>query len=222
MNENILKHYDDIGKVTELKKDEVSVDILVPLIRNIENKRDKIIFLIAVTTGARVSEIANLDKTDVIMNNGRFYLNLTCKGRSGKQLLSIHKGLYMLIDEYLQERKDNYPALLVGESNRSKGRLKSESISRLIKAYFRNYGLDSSRITAHSLRHTFITILMKATGENLPLTMKCARHKEPNSTILYTHIDSWHNNLTEQERLDNNTCQRLWDFLKTHIKELNK
>ena len=45
------------------------------------------------------------------------------------------------------------------------------------------------KITPHYLRHYFVTNVMNATGGNLAIAQKAARHENLNTTRRYAHID---------------------------------
>ncbi len=47
-------------------------------------------------------------------------------------------------------------------------------------------GLDSSRLSAHSLRHTAITLALKG-GATLQQAQAMARHTDPKTTLVYVH-----------------------------------
>lgn len=46
--------------------------------------------------------------------------------------------------------------------------------------------MDDSRITAHSLRHTAITLSIKG-GASLQQAQAMARHTDPKTTLVYFH-----------------------------------
>ncbi|PJF37928.1 MAG: hypothetical protein CUN55_19590, partial [Phototrophicales bacterium] len=58
------------------------------------------------------------------------------------------------------------------------------SLSRIIKNRLRAAGLNSKRITAHSLRHTFGVLAMQA-GASLYEVQLAMRHTAPTTTQLY-------------------------------------
>ena len=97
-----------------------------------------------------------------------------------------------------QMAKKNDP-LFVGTSNRAKGqRLSEPSISTIIKERFKAAGYDSDKLTAHSLRHTGVTALLRANGGNIQQAQHFARHKSMNTTLIYAHnIDFEDDNSSE-------------------------
>ena len=67
-----------------------------------------------------------------------------------------------------------------------KGRLTTRSISRIVKDNLRKAGIDSDRITAHSLRHTAVTLSLLG-GATIQEAQSMARHKNINTTLIYAH-----------------------------------
>lgn len=47
-------------------------------------------------------------------------------------------------------------------------------------------GLDSDKMTAHSLRHTAITLAIQG-GASLEQAQAMARHSDPKTTMIYYH-----------------------------------
>jgi integrase/recombinase XerC/integrase/recombinase XerD len=77
--------------------------------------------------------------------------------------------------------------LFTSISDRNQGEaLTTRSISRIVKQIFRGVGLDSRRLTAHSLRHTAITLSIKG-GASLQQAQAMARHTDPKTTMIYFH-----------------------------------
>ena len=77
--------------------------------------------------------------------------------------------------------------MFASTSNRSKGqRIAEPTFSTMIKEIFRRAGFDSNRLTAHSLRHTSVTMLLKS-GASLQEAQAHARHADPKTTTIYAH-----------------------------------
>ena len=73
--------------------------------------------------------------------------------------------------------------------------MSTRAISGMIKGYMKKAGFDSQRITAHSLRHSSVTISLLQ-GVDVTEVQQFARHRNVNTTMLYAH------NLQEE----NNKC----------------
>ena len=66
------------------------------------------------------------------------------------------------------------------------GRMSTRSISRICKNAMIKAGFNSRRLTAHSLRHTSITLALLA-GMSLQDVSQFARHSNISVTMIYSH-----------------------------------
>ena len=109
------------------------------------------------------------------------------------------------INDYLGTRKDVKPndPLFISFSDRSNGsRLKTRSIRDIVKRIFRNVGLNSDRLTTHSLRHSAITFSLLG-GATIQEAQQLARHTNINTTMIYAH------NLNRLENKAEESIQKL-------------
>ena len=66
------------------------------------------------------------------------------------------------------------------------GRMTTRSISRIAKQAMREQGIDSPRLTAHSMRHTAVTLALLG-GATVQETQAMARHASVTTTMRYAH-----------------------------------
>jgi len=175
------------------QKESLSIDALKKLFASIDcstlqGKRDFALINILVRTGLRLKEIASALLEDMYEQRGEMLLWIHGKGRSSKDefVLLTPQALLSLYD-YLQARviKNEKDPLFISLSDRNYGKkLTIFSLSRIIKGRLRAAGLDSKRITAHSLRHTFGVLSMQA-GASLYEVQLAMRHTAPTTTQLY-------------------------------------
>lgn len=157
---------------------------------SIVNKRNAAIIGLMLTAGLRTIEICRANVGDIRTINGATFLYVQGKGRSEKaESVRIAPQVVSLIQKYLKERgkvaKDS--PLFVSTSNRCKNsRLDTQTIRKMVKANLREIGLDSSRLTAHSLRHTAATTMIIA-GVELAKVQMVLRHKNINTTMIYNN-----------------------------------
>lgn len=123
------------------------------------------------------------------------------KGRTDKsEIVKVSDHVERLIRDYLAARGESDPKapLFASCSDRNNGgRLTTNSISRIIKNHLRACGLDSDRLTAHSLRHTGITLALLH-GSTLAEAQQMARHSSINTTMIYNHAIERANNQSEE------------------------
>lgn len=165
-------------------------------------KRDFAIVILSVTCGLRIIEMQRANIEDIKTIAGEKVLFIQGKGREEKdEYKKITPEVWEALTDYLSTRKayNKKDPLFTGTSNRAKGaRLTEPSLSRIIKGILRAAGYDSDRITAHSLRHTSVTMLLKA-GATLQEAQQHARHADPATTGIYAHNIDRETQHTEQQ-----------------------
>ena len=180
----------------EHKKDALSAKQSKDLLKAAKGKgtlkdlRDRAIIGLMLTAGLRTIEICRADVGDIRTINGATFLFVQGKGRSEKaESVRIAPQVVSLIRAYLKARgktKSNEP-LFVSTSNRCKNqRLDTQTIRKMVKANLRGIGLDDSRLTAHSLRHTAATTMILA-GVELSKVQMVLRHKSISTTMIYNN-----------------------------------
>lgn len=176
-------------------KDPLTLDQAKELLKSIdrttnESKRNYALIHLLLTTGLRTIEIerANVEDIRNVANNSVLYV--MGKGRDTKdEYVKLTYETLKAINEYLATRKikDNKEPLFISYSDRTNGkRLKTRSIRDIIKKAYRNIGINSDKITTHSLRHTAITLSLIG-GTPLQEVQQMARHSNINTTMIYAH-----------------------------------
>lgn len=154
----------------------------------IQGKRDYALMNLLVRTGLRLIEIVRSNVGDLVIEDKEAVLWVHGKGRDGKDdfVVLTHDALNPIMI-YLRAREDmrSVAPLFASLSGRNLGqRLTTFTISRMVKEYLRRIGIDTKRITAHSLRHTFGVLSIKA-GASLYDVQLAMRHTSPVTTELY-------------------------------------
>lgn len=152
--------------------------------------RDYAIFVLMVTCGLRTIEVVRADVEDLRTLAGKTVLYVQGKGKDEKSdyviiTREVEKAIrfYLMTRENLQDKSP----LFVSTSNNNKGkRLTTRTISGIIKKYLCLAGLNSSRLTAHSLRHTAVTLSLLG-GSTLQEARQFARHSNITTTEIYAH-----------------------------------
>lgn len=170
---------------SQIRESLASIDRSTP-----EGLRDYTLLNLLVRTGLRVIEIARAEVGDIRQESSEAVLWIQGKGRDAKDdFVLLVEDTLKPIQAYLSSRgqlPDEAP-LFASISDRNTGQpLTTRSISRIVKEVFRDIGLDSKRLTAHSLRHTAITLSIKG-GASLQQAQAMARHSDPKTTMIYFH-----------------------------------
>lgn len=188
------------------KKDALSTDQCAELVANVKGNsvkelRDKAILILMTTAGLRTIEVVRANVGDVRFERGKVFLYVTGKGHDeADEKILLSKQAHKAIREYLKARGKAQATepLFTATSRRNSGeRLETQTISRMVKKNLRDVGLDSPRLTAHSLRHSMCSNLVFA-GVELPKVQMVARHKNLSTTMLYMHAYERYNNDSEQ------------------------
>ncbi len=104
--------------------------------------------------------------------------------------------------QYLSLRSDEHEPLFINHGRRNKELgISTRTISKMVKEYLRDIGIDDEKYTAHSLRHTAATLAMLK-GASIHSTQHLLRHKNPNTTQIYVRKVSRRKENYEQEVSD--------------------
>ena len=155
---------------------------------DIEGKRNYAIISLIITTGLRTIEVERANRDDLSMKNDINILYIQGKGRDDKSdYVKLSDDVHQIIESYLLDRTDDNEALFVTHArNKKYSRLMTRSIRGIIKEYLRRINIDDSHYSAHSLRHSFATNLIK-NGGSLEEAQLILRHKELSTTMIYNH-----------------------------------
>lgn len=162
--------------------------------------RDYAIITLLLRTGLRTVEVIRANVEDITYKGSQRVLLIQGKGRDEKDnFVLLTDKAYKPIAEYLATRGkvNSSEPLFISTSNNGKGeRLTTRTISYIAKEGLKAIGLDERSFTAHSLRHTAATTILRATGD-LEQTRLFCRHTNPATTLIYTET------LKEERRLTN-------------------
>lgn len=156
--------------------------------------RDYAMVNLMLRTGLRRIELERADVGDLRQEQGHPVLYIQGKGKDGKgDYVVLSDEALQPIREWLTARREQLGAtdddspLFVSTGYRARGeRLTGRSISRVAKGALKDAGLADSRLTAHSLRHTAITLAIEG-GASLEQAQAMARHADPKTTKQYFH-----------------------------------
>jgi integrase/recombinase XerD len=195
---NIAKDVNGIGKQNGFRKHILSKDQIRDTLASFDRStlnglRDFAIFNLMVRTGCRDCEIIRARIKDLRVQSGHIVLDIQAKGHyEADQFKVLKHATEKPIRDYLDTRKKICPCsdddfLFVSLAKRNYMRqLSTRSVSRIIKNALRGTGLDNEKLTAHSLRHTAISLAV-AGGASLHQAQAMAGHKDSRTTEVYFH-----------------------------------
>lgn len=164
------------------------VELLLEQPKNCDNKgiRDKAMLELLYATGIRVSELINLDVSDV--NVPMSFVR--CKGGKKERIIPMGHQAKDALENYINNvrkymvKDENETALFV---NCSGARLSRQGFWKLIKYYQHIAGIETD-ITPHTLRHSFAAHLLE-NGADLHSIQEMMGHADISSTQVYSRID---------------------------------
>ena len=203
---NIADHLKGAKLDREHKKDYLTSrqvkEILADIDRSTEQGlRDYAILFLMVTGGLRTIEVSRANIGDIRTAGDNSVLYVQGKGREEKtEYIKLSAPAEQALRAYLRARgetNENAP-LFSSTSNNNKGeRLTTRSVSGIVKTRLQKAGYDSSRLTAHSLRHTAVTLSLLA-GKDIGEVQQFARHANIATTMIYNHaLDKAKNGCSE-------------------------
>lgn len=152
-------------------------------------ERDYCILTLFLNCGLRISELINLNITDIREDSLRVEY-----GKGGKvRILYLNDACREALDSWLNVRKTiqvtNPAAKNALFISRQNSRISKSAVHLLVKKYILAAGLDGSKYSAHKLRHTAAT-LMRKSGVDVRTLQEVLGHENLNTTQIYTHVDN--------------------------------
>lgn len=203
---NIAEHLKGAKLDKEHKKDYLTSRQVKEVLGNIERNslqglRDYAILTVMITGGLRTIEVVRAEIRDLRTAGEYTVLYVQGKGRQEKtEYIKISEQVEKAIRDYLKARGNagEEEPLFTSLSNNNKGnKLSTRSISGIVKDRLRKAGFNSERLTAHSLRHTAVTLSLLA-GKDITEVQQFARHANIATTMIYNHsLDKAKNSCSE-------------------------
>jgi integrase/recombinase XerD len=192
---NIAKDIKGLKRPKGFLKDTLTKDEVIRLLEGIKSDglntlRDRAMINLMLRTGLRTIEVSRALISDIGREGGETVLRVWGKGRDSKDdFVLLTAEAYEPILDYLQARGETKAGepIFISHSNRNhKETLTTRSIRRVIGSRLKAVGLKTSKVTAHSLRHTAGTIALM-NGADLIAVKEMLRHSNINTTLIYTH-----------------------------------
>lgn len=192
---NIAEHLKGAKLNRDHKKDYLTSRQVKEVLEGVERDslkglRDYAILTLMVTGGLRDIEVSRADIGDLRTAGESTVLYIQGKGRDEKtDYIKVSPQVERAIRAYLTARGtagDTEPLFTSTSNNNSGKRMTTRSISGIVKERLKKAGYDSPRLTAHSLRHTAVTLSLLA-GKDLAEVQQFARHANIATTMIYNH-----------------------------------
>lgn len=149
--------------------------------------RDRTMLELLYACGLRVSELVNLEVTDVNLRQG--VVRVLGKG-SKERLVPMGEEAISWLNRFMRESRDDLLKKNLGENvvfPSSQGRrMTRQTFWHRIKAHAREAGIRR-KLSPHTLRHAFATHLLNH-GADLRVVQLLLGHSDLSTTQIYTHI----------------------------------
>lgn len=166
----------------------LTLDECIQLLDSIDGanaERDFCIITLFLNCGLRISELVGLNLSDVRDDRMRVL------GKGNKErFVFLNAACRSALDDWLAVRSqsaavDPY-ALFI---SRRRTRVTKDGVHFMIKKRLAEAGLDRDKYSAHKLRHTAATLMLK-NGVDVRTLQEILGHEHLNTTQIYTHVDS--------------------------------
>lgn len=146
--------------------------------------RDKALLEVLFSTGARVSEISNLNVKDInwVSNSAKVF------GKNSEfYTVYFNAKARVALRRYLNSRNDTCPALFVTQ-RRPARRLDTHCIRNALENIGKRAGIEVV-LSPHVMRHTMATVAFQH-GTPLEVVQHMLNHKSPATTQIYAEMDN--------------------------------
>ncbi len=148
-------------------------------------ERDRCILTIFLNCGLRISELVGLNLGDISSDR----LRVIGKG-DRERIVYTNDAVSEAIKLYLPLREkygtDTTQALFVSERG---DRIARNTVHRLVKIHLGEAGLEQEGYSAHKLRHTAATLMLR-NGVDVRTLQELLGHEHLNTTEIYTHVEN--------------------------------
>ena len=146
-----------------------------------KSKRNRMIALVMLHCGLRISEVALLNVGDVLLSARKRELTVRCGKNSKRRIIPINSDLAEVMREYLYSvgaRNPEVPLFLSQKGNR----LSVQAIDYIVKQFGKDAGVD---LSSHCLRHTCLTRLVRS-GVDIVTVAEIAGHSRLETSRRYS------------------------------------
>ena len=163
------------------------VDLLLeqPQCTDAKGYRDKAMLELLYATGIRVTELIDLDISDVNLTAGV----IRCRNRDKERVIPMYPKAVKALEDYINLVRPQMIALPDEESlfvNVSGERMSRQGFWKIMKYYQKRAHIDKE-ITPHTLRHSFAAHLLE-NGADIHAIQEMLGHADISSTQIYSQI----------------------------------
>ena len=149
--------------------------------------RDYCIITLFLNCGLRLSELCNLNVTDLTTDGS---LRILGKGNK-ERVIYLNDACRSSLSDYLKIRPnegvpaDHKNALFI---SRNKRRISNKTVQHIVYTYLEKIGLGGQGLSVHKLRHTAATLMYQHGGVDIRVLQNILGHENLGTTQIYTHV----------------------------------
>jgi len=151
----------------------------------LQSLRDIAIIELLFATGIRVSELCDLKVNNIDLETG--IIKISGKGNKERMLQVCHAEALYSLRQYQTNLKTYITSNRTFFINKFHNRISDQSVRLMIKKYVKICGL-SKKITTHTFRHSFATLLLEE-GVDIRYIQQFLGHSSIVTTQVYTHVN---------------------------------
>lgn len=187
MDENPVQDL-DAPRIRKSLPKYLTLDESIHLLESVQGRnaeRDYCILTLFLNCGLRISELVNLNLSDIHGTTVRVL------GKGNKErVLYLNDACVYAINQYLRIRNAmtlyDSDALFVTSH---KTRVTKAAVHKMVKKRLLEAGLDPEQYSSHKLRHTAATLMLQS-GVDVRTLQEVLGHDHLNTTQIYTHVES--------------------------------
>jgi integrase/recombinase XerD len=164
---------------------EINLLLMQPHCIDAKGYRDKAMLELLYATGMRVSELIDLDVSDVNLGAE----TVRCRGRNKERVIPLYPAALKALDNYIHRVRPQMladpddPSLFVNVGGE---RMSRQGFWKIIKYYQKKANI-SKDITPHTLRHSFAAHLLE-NGADIHDIQEMLGHADVSSTQMYSQL----------------------------------
>ena len=154
---------------------------------NPNSARDYCIITLFLNCGMRLSELCNLNVTDITSDGS---LRILGKGNK-ERVIYLNDACRSSLSDYLLVRPnegipaDHKNALFI---SRNKRRISNKTVQHIVYKALEQIGLGEQGLSVHKLRHTAATLMYQHGGVDIRVLQNVLGHENLGTTQIYTHV----------------------------------
>lgn len=150
-------------------------------------ERDYCILTLFLNCGMRLSELCNLNISDIHSDGS---MRILGKGNK-ERVVYLNDACASAIQKYLAVRPndgikfEDRHALFISREHR---RISNKTVQHIVKMYLSKAGLDGMGLSTHKLRHTAATLMYQHGNVDIRVLKDILGHANLGTTQIYTHV----------------------------------